>query len=256
MRLALLGCGLIAALAWAGCKTPRADFQTLVSASDFIVEGEVRRLGAATLEQVEDTSRTVVVRVDRVLYAPDGFADYTGREITVLLAEGHDVEVGERAVFYTRGWLFGDGIAVVETGVPPGGAPEGLGQIADLKATEGLRARLDAAALVAQGSILRVDSQEGQAPRRTEHDPRWTRVTLDARAVLKGDPRDGELVFLYPASRDVHWFRAPRPAPGLEGVFLLHRRDDLGVAELVVIEPEDVQPIERLSEIQGLLEGK
>lgn len=260
MKVALAGSSvLLVVLALPSCHPPEpegAGFSALVEKSDYIVEGEVRRLHAATLDLIQDTSRTVVVRVDRVLYASKGFADFTGREITVALAKGHEVQAGERSTFYTRGWLFGDSLAVVEAGVAPGEAGADAEQIDKLKATEALRRRLRSAQVVAEGSIVQVDRDERRPRMRSEHDPQWTRVVLEVRSTLKGEAQGTRLVFLYPASRDVHWYRAPKPAMRQEGVFLLHRRNDLGTSELVVIDPADVQPVARLSEIQELLKSQ
>jgi hypothetical protein len=68
--------------------------------------------------------------------------------------------------------------------------------------------------------------------------------------------KEGQRVTIaYPSSRDVMWFQAPKPEPGDRAVFLLHHREleELNVEMLAIVEPLDVQPVERLNEIRRLM---
>src|SRR5262245_61647012 len=90
--------------------------EELVKQARFIFQGSVRKLKASNMSEVEDTSRTVIVRVDEIIQAPEALAGNVGRDITVKLSRGEKVKQGEQAVFYTNGWIFGENIAVESIG--------------------------------------------------------------------------------------------------------------------------------------------
>ena len=58
------------------------------------------------------TDNTARVTVEEVLRSLGTVDDYSGRDITVQLAS--PAEAGQRLTFFTRGWLYGQGVAVVE----------------------------------------------------------------------------------------------------------------------------------------------
>src|SRR5918994_6522196 len=80
----------------------------------FVFQGTVVEVGKATLPTIEADDRTAIVRVDRVLRAPEQMEQIAGREITVRLRQS--AEVGTTAVFEADGWLYGESLAVLETG--------------------------------------------------------------------------------------------------------------------------------------------
>src|SRR5437868_1879716 len=80
--------------------------------ANFVFQGTVTKTKAATMSEVPVSDRTVVVRADRLIQAPETVSDYAGRDITVRLAPGEKVKVGKSYVFHTHGWIFGAGLAV------------------------------------------------------------------------------------------------------------------------------------------------
>src|SRR3954447_4012117 len=101
-----------------------AEVERLARRSGFVFLGEVVRPGASTLELVEATKETAVVRVERVLHAPDDLGAGKGIEVTVRLRS--PVKKGQRAVFFTVGWVSGEGLAVQEVGRQAAGDPEAI----------------------------------------------------------------------------------------------------------------------------------
>jgi hypothetical protein len=72
----------------------------------------------------------------------------------------------------------------------------------------------------------------------------------------KGDVKEGQrLKVAYASSRDVMWFRAPKPERGDRAVFLLHRRklEERDAEMLAIVDPLDMQPVERLEEIRSVM---
>jgi len=96
--------------------------EELAAQAKFIFQGTVRRVRAATMREVPVTDNTVVVRVDRLIHAPEALTDYAGQEITVQLGAG-EVEQGQTYVFYANGWVFGDSLAVQSLGHEAATAP-------------------------------------------------------------------------------------------------------------------------------------
>src|SRR5437762_14251815 len=80
--------------------------------ASFVFQGTVLRVKAATMSEVPVSDRTVVVRVDRVIQAPEALSDYAGHEVTVQLAPGTTLKAGDTLIFHTNGWIFGDSLAV------------------------------------------------------------------------------------------------------------------------------------------------
>lgn len=97
----------------------RSSPEELAQQARFIFRGTVEQLQAATMTNVPVTGRTVVVRVDEVIQAPSALAHVAGQRITVQLGSRERVTVGQQAVFYTNGWLFGESVAVQSIGHRP-----------------------------------------------------------------------------------------------------------------------------------------
>jgi hypothetical protein len=203
------------------------------------------------------TDRTAVVRVEAIQQAPEALSQCTGQEITVQLGGRQKVRDGQQFVFYTNGWLFGDGVAVQALGQEPVGRSPGRRRgVHELAATAAanpveelaardLKTRLNDADLVVVGTVASVrlpeetaDAGSGEArvadsgpfpgPPESEHDPLWREAVVQVEEVHKGETSPGSVVVLFPSSTDVMWYRAPKFEPGQRGVFVLHRNETGG----------------------------
>src|SRR3954470_9122139 len=87
--------------------------------ASFVFQGTVQKLKATATEDVPASADTVTVRVDRVVQAPEALTAYQGRDVTVRLARKEKVAPGETFLFYTNGWIFGEGLAVQSVGLRP-----------------------------------------------------------------------------------------------------------------------------------------
>src|SRR4029079_6256601 len=97
----------------------RASASGSMADAQFVFRGIVQERGAATFDEVPLTANTLVVGVEEILISPDVLRDFEQSAITVQLGEGQEVEVGERYVFYTNGWIYGAGLAVESVAVTP-----------------------------------------------------------------------------------------------------------------------------------------
>ena len=235
-----------------------ADVDRLTRRAGFIFAGRVVRTGATTMDVIEPTKETAVVRVDRVLRAPGDLGARRGSEVTVRLRS--PTRKGQRAVFFTVGWISGEGLAVQEVGRQPAGELDAInkqmGEAVRKEELAAMRKRVEEAHAVVVGKVADTVPVEREQPPASEHDPQWRTAVVVVERREKGDVKEGQRVEVaYASSRDVMWFRAPKPEPGDRAVFLLHRREleELQVEMLAIVEPLDMQPVERLQEIRSVM---
>jgi hypothetical protein len=239
------------------------------SEASFVFQGSVVAVGTATLAMVDADDLTAVVRVDRVLRAPEQMEHIAGREITVQLREPADV--GTSAIFEADGWLYGASMAVREVGRRRPAEDEPAEAAADEDAGEtaaaadraeafrdALEARAAEASAVVVGRVTGV--KETAAPtegRLSEHDPQWAVATVEVdEAVKGGPPRTVDVMFA--TSEDVMWRDAPKLNVGQKAVMLLQK----GAPEVeekrahAVVDPLDVQPADTAELVAELVERK
>lgn len=231
----------------------------------FVFLGTVVAVGEATLPMVEADDRTAIVRVERVLRAPEQMEHIAGRDITVKLREPADV--GTTAVFETDGWLYGESLAVIETGrrrrADAAQALEADPEVAAGRETpagadraaahrSAIQARAEEASAVVVGRVVGVKQLEtaagagpGGEERLSEHDPRWAIAEVEVDEPVKGR-RSGTIEVLFASSEDVMWHRAPKLVVGQKAVMLLQK----GAPEVedkradAVLDELDVQPVD------------
>ena len=241
--------------------------------ASFIFQGTVVATGAATLSMVDVDDLTAIVRVDRVLRAPEQMEHIAGREITVKLREPADV--GTTAVFQTNGWLYGESLAVIETGRRrPAEAARELEADPDVAAgretpaaasraaahRSAVQARAEEASAVVIGRVVGVKQLETAAradpgeERLSEHDPQWAIAEVEVDEPVKGR-RSGTIEVLFASSDDVMWQHAPKLVVGQKAVMLLQR----GAPEVddkradAVLDELDVQPVDT---VEVLIAGR
>jgi hypothetical protein len=237
----------------------------------FVFLGTVVELGKATLPMIEVDDRTAIVRVDRVLRAPEQMEQIAGREITVRLRQS--AEVGTTAVFEADGWLYGESLAVLESGRRrSAAAAESFEAESDVEAgretpaaatraaahRSALQARAEESSAVVVGRVVGVRQLETAArvapegeERRSEHDPRWAIAEVEVDESIKGR-KSGRIDVLFASSEDVMWYRAPKLVVGQKATMLLQKgapevEDKLADA---VVDELDVQPPD-VAEILG-----
>jgi hypothetical protein len=214
----------------------------------FIFEGKVSKTKAANVKAMSDTDQSAVVTIERVVSAPEPLIAYTGRNVTVRLAEGERLKQGQRATFYTNGLVFGENLAVQSLGHEPvkaqaakaaaavaaaGGAAEH--SAARMAAHKKIREQASEAPVVISGKVVAVGlpipagaavAAASGAPKPewiSEHDPFWREAVVEVKDVHKGTVGTDRVVLRFPSSTDVRWYRAPKFQTGQEGVFSLHR---------------------------------
>jgi hypothetical protein len=209
--------------------------------------------------------RTAVVQVDEVLHAPDAFRRLAGSEVTVQLSDEIDPPVvGEAAAFFTRGTVYGEGLAVAEVGRLPADAVQEHVSLAartadampfsavqrDIAATDMVAHAAEADAVVV-GTVVALEQMGGEPS--TEHAPDWWCAQLDVEHVAQGELSLGPVSVLYPNSLGFRWYEVPKPKAQQEGMWILHATEgDLSKwAPYQLLHPLDRQPVQKLETLKS-----
>jgi hypothetical protein len=239
----------------------------LLRQAPFSFVGTIEHLGAATMVDVPVDDRTAVVRIERVLHAPDEFVGLQGNLITIqLAADTLPPQVEQTFAFFAQGLAFGESIAVAEVGRLPleavaprlnvamaAGGTSPFDELLQGIERDRLREHAANAAAIVIGRVIKLEKalpSEGW-----EHDPDWWRATIYVHHVERGDLEPGPVDVLYANSIDVKWQLAPKPRASQAGVWILHPAEGrlAETARFQIIHPEDFQPVQSLD---ALREGK
>jgi len=238
----------------------------LLEQSNWVIRGTVQKVGSATLPEVPASANTSVVRVDEVLSGAAQFSDHLGREITLYSDNPRGLAAGRTAVFFTRSWLYGRSLAVVEVGRIP--EAKGSTMLDDIKDAEQaafdrrLEARIAKATVVVAGEVT--DMGSGPELRRsiqTEHAPDWAQAFVKVSEVLKGKDTGPIVAVVFPQSLDELWIDSPKFQRGQSGVLILQLDQDekgwpvLRVPGLTALDPLDFQPMEALDRVRRMIEA-
>ena len=237
--------------------------EDMIQVSSFIFMGTVRKFNAAAMPVAAITDNMVIVAVDEVFQAARTLGDYTGKNITVLLKDLGNVEVGQRMVFFTNGWLYGESIVVREVGkllVQQEAARlrrqviEGIKIVAD----KNLMRYIARAELVVAGSVIDVrqaDIPQGRRDR-SEHDPMWREAVIEIKSMEKGSFPEGTITVMFPNSMDIMWYKTPKFSVRQERIWIL-RRDkpfvDEEIEAYMALDPRAVHPMDQLNRIKRLI---
>lgn len=256
----------------------------------FVFRGTVRKVAATTVTQISAAQNVDVISVDQIIRGPDVLADFTGRNITVVLPKNRSLKEGDQEIFYTNSILLGEGLAVEAIDYEAtldSAATLAMASVQDpeerLKHHD-LMARVASAELVVSGRVVETKLAEPEAEparaagtpattRISEHMPLWRDAVVEVDAVHKGEHAGKTAVVRFPASTDVRWSKATKFSPGQEGFFLLHRGESkpedrkrvaaagLGAVTSVsedvytALHPLDFQPFDASDAVQQVIKG-
>lgn len=237
------------------CQQPSTQsLEAVISQSDYIIEGEIIKLNASTVPIVTDLENAAVVRVVQVLDNKGHVDDFTNREITVILDRNRKAKEGQQGIFFTKGWLYSESIAVIETGIIDQKAEqvaeiqEEIKKVREQQQEAVLIERIRAADVVFTGKVLEVKPMDEPDKRRdSEHDPLWWNATVEINQLLKGAYDNKTIAFVFASSMDVGWYNAPKFDVGAEGIFILNSEEYklYGLTDYAIVNPLDFQPPDR-----------
>jgi hypothetical protein len=272
-------------------QSPAQGKKNLVWQSSVIFQGRVMQLDGTTMAAVPPSSEMVVVEIERVLDKPASISIQTRGPVTIKLIQPGSLRPGDRAVFYTNGRIFGEGVALEEVGhevvaqqqtaTPPGDAlgvgpadrtaRDDVDPIRQQLSEETLQERIRSAAVVAGGRVREVREPTGEAVRQgptgglriSEHDPMIAEAVIEVTDGIKGARAGSDIVIRFPTSQDVMWYTYPKFHVGQTGVFIL-QPDTLTegapavqrgtqVPAFNVLQPNDVLPLTDMDRVRNLV---
>jgi hypothetical protein len=200
--------------------------------------------------------------VDNVIEAPGAPPDLAGKNITLKLLRPGSVRRGEQATFYTKGWLLGNSMAVIEVGhsVAAQAVPsqEQVNAVHQQMAEEQLQNEMASAVAILSGTVRAVHPAK-VTHIGSEHDPDWYQAEIAVRETLRGKLRGETFTLLFPHSDDVMWHNSPKFHEGQQGIWLLHVNQVRlpGVQDqYTTLRPLDFQSEAQLERIRRLLNSK
>ena len=208
--------------------------------SAFIFVGTVVKTKAATMPELT-ADNTAIVRVDRVVSAPQMFASLGGHDVTVRFRAPVSLAKGNTLTFFANGWIFGASVALDVVGVAQEtGAQAIAGAVRGSRSASkdnALSARLASATLGVVGTVASVQRSAAGTTHISEHDPDWQEATINVDEVIKGRPGVKQATVLFPNSDDVRWHDIRKYAAGQQGIWLLQpgvKQDAAGISPKVL----------------------
>jgi hypothetical protein len=252
----------------------KANTASLRQEASFVFKGTVLKLKATTTADIPKSDRTVVVRVDETVRAPEALSHYNGQDVTVQLTGRKKVTKGQQLVFYTNGLLYGESLAVqsVDQDVPPtvhAAAAVAPNPVRNLVERD-ILSRASSADAVISGRVTSVrvptdvvaahSAVAGGLPPEhiSEHYPDWRIAEVQVDEVHKGTHGSNTAEIRFPNSDDVLWHYAPKLRTGQGGLFILHKAAREKAAaraaptdggEYVCLHPVDFQQWEKLGDL-------
>jgi hypothetical protein len=251
-----------------GASDAASEVEKMVADSRFVFQGTIRKLHAATMPEVRVSPNTAIVRIDELLHGVDEFTHYVGKDITVELAQAPSAKVGQVAIFFTNGAVYGSSLAVREVGRLEVTAEGALGLRKQVSAAHQSKADMDVqrairtASLIVAGKVAgvkkRVEEANQPSPESgSEHDPQWREAEIIVDSVEKGDAKLKKVVVVYPGSKDVMWYKSPKFTAGQEGIWILHKNQMKGlkVKDYTALDPADFQPKAKVERVRQLIKA-
>jgi hypothetical protein len=228
----------------------------LVEESRYVFRSTIVELNASNEPAVRSGPGLVVAHVDEAFRAAPsvGVAGLRDRDVTILTA-GEAPAVGDTLIVFANDWVYGTEIALREVAhrrATARAVREVVAAVERLPVSR-LEARLDGAVLVVDGEVERVEPSpipDGFALT----SPYYRLAVVRVESTLRGH-RAERVNVLFPTNPAPPWRNAPRLRQGQKAVFILRPETALQAPDefLTAPDPDDVQPRDRLDEIQSLL---
>jgi hypothetical protein len=240
----------------------KADLLRQVEEAGFVFRGRVVAKDAPGAPLAAGEGKAVRVEVEQIVRSSEALRGLVGKQVIVLSGDRSALEEGAAFFFFTRVVALGDHVVVRESGhmksLPQ--AVEEVAEAAKRAEERPLRERLADAELIITGIVVSSHRAEEASVLRSEHDPEWWIADVRVRSTLKGKKAQAKIEVLFANSTDIAWYRAPKLHEDAQGVLLLRRPKEgdsvpkAAHAVYQVTDPLDFLPMERLSEVERLLE--
>ena len=234
------------------------SLEGLVRISNHIFEGTVQQLNASNLSIITETEDYAIVEVNTIIDAPPNFDAFLNREITVKMHKDSKLSDGQVSIFFTNDWLYGESMAVIETGRLADQGEDLKEKISGTRLQlthDAIKERLKRAIIVVNGRIVSVSDKQVDELNRSEHDPEWVKADIAIEEVLKGNYSEETITLNFPSSRDVMWVSVPKYKEGQEGIWLLYENQEktIEIKGYTALHPDDYYTLKDEELIKRLL---
>lgn len=249
------------------------SMQSLAASSNIIVRGKILKTNSSDEPLLAPSARTVIISIEEMYAGVEIAGDQKGRTATVILSNPERAKAGEEMIFFGNARFLGKSLTIADEGeveqAAGAAASDTLKQAVQARHDKPILDRMASASIVFRGTVSSVKPLEaqGRGEQPSEHDPEWQVATIQVVKPLRGGTAGENVTVVFPASRDIVWFHAPKLKPGQDAVFLAHaaaRQEDViqhrALQELMqkqtiylVTEPYDVLPPADEDRIRGLL---
>src|SRR5438552_13344519 len=191
-------------------QNTKEQFKYEVGHSTFIFLGTITYLDSSNVN-ANIYGKRAIVRVDEIIDGSTFDLKLKGGEITVIFSNNLNHKKGDKQIFYTIGWSFGKTVGVIEVknnlGVKlTSNLQQQVKQARIEIIDDSLRVALKRSVLVARCIVKTIDdSVYNSIFKRSEHNPRFRKVMLEVKEVLKGKTKKGTLSAYYASSYDPIW---------------------------------------------------
>ncbi len=219
--------------------------KALAERSAIVVAGKVVRVGASLEPMQPASTQTVVIMVSRMYSGAEIAGDQKGHTATVVLSRpSAAIKVGTEALFFGNPRFIGKSLTIASEGELVSGAANAASPAAATASdvSLGAQTRLDAPVrerLAAASSVFRgrVESERALAAAAgvaqpgvptqppSEHDPEWHVATVRVTTAMQNATEGSVVTIMFPASRDIMWYSAPKLTPGQDAIFITHKAD-------------------------------
>lgn len=217
---------LLVAVAFTAVCAQDQTAQALTERSAIVVRGKVLKVNASDEPMAGASPSTAVISVEKMYAGQEIAGDLLGRTATVILKRPGSVKVGEELLFFANPRFLGRSLTIADEGElsVEAGTPailSGSEAHAQARKDKTVRQRLANAKMVFRGTVDSVRPLENDAAQAiSEHDPEWQVANVKIAAPLRGGQAGEVVLVLFPASRDIMWFNAPKLKAGQDAVFL------------------------------------
>ena len=222
-----------------------------------LLRGGATFVFAGTVAHGAGAGGVAAVRIDDIFVGQQTMGG--AKDEMVRLTVRSDAGDGETQLWFCRVAAWSDLLELVEVGRQPitnhEMARRTVEAAAAQAADERLAAYLRTADVIVEGTVTAVGPPGPQA-HRSEHDPLWREADIDVARVLRGTA-GRRVKVLFPASRDIAWYRSPKLERDQTGTFVLRRtapRPPNGAAGLLfLVAARDFYPPGRRAYIERLV---
>jgi hypothetical protein len=173
-----------------------------IGGSPLVFVGTVKKIGASNLRALKANDQLALIEINTVATVPKAFIGITGTTVTVKLPAKTRLKKGDTRVFYAKGLLHGENLALEATSIDTVEADHRLlvKRVRDARTTIERNERLshvNNAVLVVEGRVVKMEEAEINKLFPLHHNaPYWVATSINISKIIKGK-YDGKSIVVF-----------------------------------------------------------